>query len=85
VIYFLWNDWTKPKGVNACGCSEASGKGKARSFILGKRLYREKKRTVQDVRKLSASQAYAVMKKLQKEGKITRLNGRKYSKYKLMD
>ena len=31
-----------------------------------------------DFLKLSASQAYAVMKKLQKEGKITRLSGRKY-------
>ena len=100
------------------GLIEASGKGKDRSFILGKRLYQENKRTIQYVRqadidsvrypemvlklaetqngiitkqdvadllKLSASQAYAVIKELQKEGKLMLLNGGKYSKYRLVD
>ena len=100
------------------GLVEASGKGKNRSFILGKKIYREMNESVQYVRQtdidsiryhelvlklartqngiitkqdivellnISPSQAYTVIKQLQKEGKIELVNGGKYAKYRLID
>lgn len=99
------------------GLIEASGKGKDRSFILGKRVYRESRKTIQYVRqtdidnirypemvmklaaaqdgiiskqdvvdllKVSAAQAYSVIKQLQQEGKLELLCGGKYAKYKIV-
>ena len=100
------------------GLVEASGNGKNRSFILGKKIYREMNESVQYVRQtdidsiryhelvlklartqngiitkqdivdllnISPSQAYTVIKQLQKEGKIELVNGGKYAKYRLID
>ena len=100
------------------GLIEAAGKGKERTFILGKKIYRENKKTIQYVRqtdidsiryqelvmklaetqdgiitkqdviellKVSPSQAYAVIKELQKMGKLELLCGGKYAKYKKVD
>ena len=100
------------------GLIEAAGKGKERTFILGKKIYRENKKTIQYVRqtdidsiryqelvmklaetqdgiitkqdviellKVSPSQAYAVIKELQKMGKLELLCGGKYAKYKTVD
>ena len=100
------------------GLIEASGKGKDRTYILGKKIYREKKETIQYVRqtdidsirypelvmklantqngiitkqdviellKVTPSQAYAVIKKLQAEGRLELLCGGKYSKYKVIN
>jgi ATP-dependent DNA helicase RecG len=100
------------------GLIEASGKGKDRTYIMGKKIYRENKKTIQYVRqtdidsirhpemvmklaetqngvitkqdivellKVTPVQAYAVIKKLQKEGKLELLCGGKYSKYKKVD
>jgi ATP-dependent DNA helicase RecG len=97
------------------GLIEAVGKGKDRTYIMGKKIYRENKKTIQYVRqtdidsirypemvmklaetqngvitkqdvvellKVTPSQAYAVIKKMQKEGKLELLCGGKYSKYK---
>ncbi len=96
------------------GLIESSGKGRNRSFILGKRIYRDSKKTIQYVRqtdidsirypelvmklaetqkgiitkkdvaellKISPTQAYSVIKRLQQEGKLRLLQGGKYSKY----
>lgn len=96
------------------GLIESSGKGRNRSFILGKRIYRDSKKTIQYVRqtdidsirypelvmklaetqkgiitkkdvaellKISPTQAYSVIKRLQQEGKLKLLQGGKYSKY----
>lgn len=100
------------------GLIEAAGKGKVRTYILGKKIYRENKKTIQYVRqtdidsmryqelvmklaetqagiitkqdviellKVSPSQAYAVIKELQKMGKLELLCGGKYAKYKKVD
>ena len=100
------------------GLIEAAGKGKERTYILGKKIYRENKKTIQYVRqtdidsiryqelvmklaetqdgiitkqdviellKVSPSQAYAVIKELQKMGKLELLCGGKYAKYKTVD
>lgn len=100
------------------GLIEAAGKGKDRTYILGKKIYRENNKTIQYVRqtdidsirypelvmkladtqsgiitkqdvvellKVSPVQAYAVIKKLQHEGKLVLLCGGKYSKYKKVD
>ena len=100
------------------GLIEAAGKGKERTFILGKKIYRENKKTIQYIRqtdidsirnqelvmklaetqdgiitkqdviellKVSPSQAYAVIKELQKMGKLELLCGGKYAKYKTVD
>ena len=100
------------------GLIEAAGKGKERTYILGKKIYRENKKTIQYVRqtdidsiryqelvmklaetqdgiitkqdviellKVSPSQAYAVIKELQKMGKLELLCGGKYAKYKKVD
>ena len=97
---------------------EASGKGKNRTYILGKKIYRENKETIQYVRqtdidsirypelvmklaniqngiitkqdviellKVTPSQAYTVIKKLQAEGRLELLCGGKYSKYKVIN
>lgn len=99
------------------GLIEASGKGRNRSFILGKKIYREINETIQYVRQtgidsirypelvmklaqtqngiitkqniidllnISPSQAYSLIKQLQKENKIALLYGGKYAKYKLI-
>lgn len=100
------------------GLVEASGTGKNRSFILGKKIYREMHESVQYVRQtdidsiryhelvlklartqngivtkqnivellnISPTQAYSVIKQLQKEGKIELVNGGKYAKYRLIE
>ena len=100
------------------GLIEAAGKGKERTYILGKKIYRENKKTIQYIRqtdidsirnqelvmklaetqdgiitkqdviellKVSPSQAYAVIKELQKMGKLELLCGGKYAKYKKVD
>lgn len=100
------------------GLIEASRKGKNRTYILGKKIYRENKETIQYVRqtdidsirypelvmklvntqkgiitkkdvikllKVTPSQAYAVIKKLQAEGRLELLCGGKYSKYKVIN
>jgi ATP-dependent DNA helicase RecG len=100
------------------GLIEAAGKGKNRTYIMGKKIYRENKKTIQYVRqtdidsirypemvmklaetqngvitkqdvvellKVTPSQAYAVIKKMQKEGKLELLCSGKYSKYKKVD
>ena len=100
------------------GLIEASGKGKNRTCILGKKIYRENKKAIQYVRqtdidsirypelvmklantqngiitkqdviellKVSPSQAYTVIKKLQGEGRLKLLCGGKYSKYKVVN
>ena len=100
------------------GLIEAAGKGKERTYILGKKIYRENKKTIHYVRqtdidsiryqelvmklaetqdgiitkqdviellKVSPSQAYAVIKELQKMGKLELLCGGKYAKYKKVD
>lgn len=100
------------------GLIEASGKGKDRSYILGKKIYRENKEAIQYVRqtdidtirypelvmklantqngiitkqdvvellKVTPSQAYAVIKKLQAEGRLKLLCGGKYSKYRVIN
>ena len=100
------------------GLLEASGKGKNRTFILGRKIYREKKEAVKYVRQtdidkirypelviklaktqdgiitkqdaaallhISPAQAYAVIKQLQKEGKLRLLCGGKYSKYEIIE
>lgn len=99
------------------GLVEASGRGKDRSFILGAKIYRENKETIQSVRqtdidsirypelimkladtqdgiitkhdvanllKVTPTQAYALIKKLQKEGKLELLCGGKYARYKMI-
>lgn len=99
------------------GLVEASGNGKNRSYILGKKIYREINESIQYVRqtdidsirypelvlklartqngiitkqdicdllKITPSQAYSLIKKLQKENKIYLLNGGKYTKYKVV-
>lgn len=99
------------------GLVEASGRGKNRSFILGAKIYRENKETIQYVRqtdidsirypelimkladtqdgiitkrdvanllKITPTQAYALIKKLQKEGKLELLCGGKYARYKII-
>ena len=100
------------------GLIETAGKGKERTYMLGKKIYRENKKTIQYVRqtdidgiryqelvmklaetqdgiitkqdviellKVSPSQAYAVIKELQKMGKLELLCGGKYAKYKKVD
>ncbi|MBQ6303253.1 MAG: putative DNA binding domain-containing protein [Clostridiales bacterium] len=100
------------------GLVEASGNGKNRSYILGKKIYREINESIQYVRqtdidsirypelvlklartqngiitkqdicellKITPSQAYSLIKKLQKENKIYLLNGGKYTKYKVVE
>ena len=100
------------------GLIEASGRGRERSFILGVKIYRENKETVQYVRqkgidsirypeliiklaetqegiinkqdvvdllKITSNQAYTLIKKLQREGKLELLCGGKYAKYKLIE
>ena len=100
------------------GLVEASGNGKNRSYILGKKIYREINESIQHVRqtdidsirypelvlklartqdgiitkqdicdllKITPSQAYSLIKKLQKENKIYLLNGGKYTKYKVVE
>lgn len=100
------------------GLVEASGRGKERSFILGAKIYRENKETIQYVRqtdidsirypelimklagtqngiitkqdvadllKVTPTQAYTLIKKLQKEGKLELFCGGKYAKYKLIE
>lgn len=100
------------------GLIETSGKGKNRTCILGKKIYRENKETIQYVRqtdidsirypelvmkladtqngvitkqdviellKVTPSQAYAVIKKLQAEGRLELLCGGKYSRYKVIE
>ena len=100
------------------GLIEASGNGKNRSYILGKKIYREINESIQYVRqtdidsirypelvlklartqngiitkqdicdllKITPSQAYSLIKKLQKENKIYLLNGGKYTKYKVVE
>ena len=100
------------------GLIEASGNGKNRSFILGKKIYREINESIQYVRqtdidsirypelvlklaraqngiitkkdicellKITPSQAYSLIKKLQRENKIYLLNGGKYTKYKVVE
>lgn len=97
------------------GLLEASGHGKNRTYILGKKIYTEKKETIKYVRQtgidkiryqelvmklaheqegiitkqdvvellnVTPTQAYAIIRQLQKEGKLTLLCGGKYSKYK---
>lgn len=105
------------EGMIELGLVEATGKGKNRTYILGKQIYRENKETIQYVRqtdinsirypelvmklaktqngiitkqdviellKVTPSQAYAVIKKLQKDGQLELLCGGKYSKYKVI-
>ena len=100
------------------GLVEASGNGKNRSYILGKKIYREINESIQYVRqtdidsirypelvlklartqngiitkqdicdllKITPSQAYSLIKKLQRENKIYLLNGGKYTKYKIKE
>lgn len=100
------------------GLIEASGRGRERSFILGVKIYRENKETVQYVRqkgidsirypeliiklaetqggiinkqdvvdllKITSNQAYTLIKKLQREGKLELLCGGKHAKYKLIE
>ena len=100
------------------GLVEASGNGKNRSYILGKKIYREINESIQYVRqtgidsirypelvlklartqngiitkqdicellKITPSQAYSLIKKLQRENKIYLLNGGKYTKYKIIE
>ena len=100
------------------GLVEATGRGKYRSFILGKKVYKENKKeipyvrqtdidrirypelvmklattkggtiTKQDVIELlsvSPSQAYSILNRLQKEGRIKLLYGGKYAKYKAIE
>lgn len=100
------------------GLVEASGNGKNRSYILGKKIYREINESIQYVRqtdidsirypelvlklartqngiitkqdicellKITPSQAYTLIKKLQRENKIYLLNGGKYTKYKVVE
>lgn len=100
------------------GLIEASGNGKNRSFILGKKIYREINESIQYVRqtdidsirypelilklaraqngiitkkdicellKITPSQAYSLIKKLQRENKIYLLNGGKYTKYMIVE
>lgn len=100
------------------GLIEASGRGKDRSFILGAKIYRENKETIQYVRqtdidsirypelimklastqdgiitkrdvadllKITPTQSYALIKKLQKERKLELLCGGKYAKYKMIE
>lgn len=100
------------------GLVEASGNGKNRSYILGKKIYREINKSIQYVRqtdidsirypelvlklartqngiitkqdicellKITPSQAYTLIKKLQSENKIYLLNGGKYTKYKVVE
>lgn len=99
------------------GLVEASGKGNNRTFILGRKIYRENKETIQYVRQtdidqiryselvlklagtqdgiitkqdvaellnITPAQAYDVICKLRKEGKIELLCGGKYARYKLV-
>lgn len=99
------------------GLIEASGKGKDRTYILGKKIYKENQETIRYVRqtdidkirypelvmklaaaqdgiitkqdvmdllKVSPTQAYAVIRNLQKDGKLELVCGGKYSKYKLI-
>lgn len=105
------------EGMIESGLIEAAGKGKNRTYILGKKIYRENKETIQYVRqtdidnirypelvmklantqngivtkqdvvellKVTPSQAYTIIKKLQKEGKMKLLCGGKYSKYQVV-
>ncbi len=100
------------------GLVEASGRGKGRSFILGAKIYKENKETIQYVRqtdidsirypelvmklantqngfitkqdvadllKITASQAYRIIKKLQNEGRLELLCGGKHAKYKVTE
>lgn len=100
------------------GLIEAAGKGKDRTYILGKKIYRENKKAIQYVRqtdidsirypelvlklaetqnglitkqdviellKVTPTQAYAVIKKLQQAGKLELLCGGKYARYKMVD
>ena len=100
------------------GLVDAYVKGKNRTCILGKKIYRENKKAIQYVRqtdidsirypelvmklantqngiitkqdviellKVSPSQAYTVIKKLQGEGRLKLLCGGKYSKYKVVN
>ncbi len=100
------------------GLIEASGRGRERYFILGVKIYRENKETVQYVRqkgidsirypeliiklaetregiinkqdvvdllKITPNQAYTLIKKLQREGKLELLCEGKYAKYKLIE
>lgn len=100
------------------GLVEASGRGKDRSFILGAKIYKENKETIQYVRqtdidsirypelvmklantqngfitkqdvadllKITASQAYRIIKKLQNEGRLELLYGGKHAKYKVTE
>lgn len=97
------------------GLLEASGHGKNRTYILGRKIYTEKKETIKYVRQtgidkiryqelvmklaheqegiitkqdvvellnVTPTQAYTIIRQLQKEGKLTLLCGGKYSKYK---
>ncbi|MCF0230043.1 MAG: putative DNA binding domain-containing protein [Parasporobacterium sp.] len=100
------------------GLIEAAGKGKDRTYIFGKKIYRDNNKTIQYVRqtdidsirypelvmklaetqkgvitkqnviellKVTPSQAYSVIKKLQKEGKLKIICGGKYARYKMVE
>lgn len=100
------------------GLIESSGTGKNRSFILGRKVYRETNESIKYVRqtdidsirrpelilklaktqqgiitkqdvmallKISSTQAYALLKQLKNENKITLQNGGKYAKYRLVE
>lgn len=100
------------------GLLEASGQGRNRSFILGKRIYVENKGAIKYVRqtdidkiryqelivklaqtqnglitkqdvaellKITPSQAYSLIKQLQKKGILTLVSKGKYAKYRLTD
>ncbi len=100
------------------GLVEASGQGKNRSYIIGKKVYQKSDKSIQYVRqtgidsirypelilklartqngiitkqdicdllKITPSQAYALIKKLQNENKLVLLNGGKYTKYRIVE
>lgn len=100
------------------GLVEASGQGKNRSYIIGKKVYQKSDKSIQYVRqtgidsirypelilklartqngiitkqdicdllKITPSQAYALIKKLQNENKLVLLNGGKYTKYRIIE
>jgi len=106
------------EGMIEIGLIEASGKGKNRVYILGKKIYQEKKETIQYVHqtgidnirypelvmklantqngiitkqdviellKVTPDQAYSVIKKLKREGRLELLCGGKHSKYKVVE
>ena len=79
------------------GLKEASGKGNNRTYILRKKFIGKTRKafnmfvrrtfTKQDVAvllKVTPSQAYTIIKKLQDEGRLELLCGGKYSKYRVV-